>query len=166
MLKKKLLSVLFFLWIITPGFSQTITSVGTDFWVAFPPNGGTANIELHISSTVATSGSVFSAYPGVNQNFTVVPGIVTQVTLPSSIVLQPGIEDKGIRVTSMDPIAVYGLNHKTATSDAYLALPVNALGLDYTVLTYKNTLPPYASGFSVVATQDCTSLTVYNHQTN
>jgi hypothetical protein len=61
--------------------------VGTDFWVAFPPNSGTANIELHISSNVSTSGSVYSAYPGVNQNFTVVPGVVTQLTLPSNVVL-------------------------------------------------------------------------------
>jgi|APCry1669189204_1035204.scaffolds.fasta_scaffold00279_2 uncharacterized protein (TIGR02145 family) len=166
MLKKKLLCILFFLWIISPVFSQTITSVGTDFWVAFPPNFGPANIELHISSNVATSGSVFSAYPGVNQNFTVVPGIVTQVILPPTVVLQTGIEDKGIRITSVDPITVYGLDHKTASSDAFLALPVNALGLDYTVLTYKTTLPPSATGFSVVATQDGTVLTVYNHQTN
>jgi len=165
MLKKKLLSVLFFLWIISPVVSQTITSVGTDFWVAFPPNLGTANIELHISSAVATSGSVYSAYPGVNQNFTVIPGVVTQLTLPSDVVLQSGVENKGIRITSVDPITVYGLNHKTLSSDAFLALPVNALGLDYTVMTYSNTVST-GSCFSVVATQDGTTLTAYNHQAN
>ena len=168
MLKKRLLTILFFLWIILPVFSQTITSVGTDFWVAFPPNtgGGMANIELHISSSVSTSGSVFSAYPGVNQNFTVVPWVVTKVTLPPGIMLAAGTENKGIRITSVDPITVYGLNRQDASSDAFLALPVNALGMDYTVMTYSNTISNYGSCFSVVATQDGTALTIYNHQTN
>ncbi len=165
MFKKKLLPILFFLWIISPVFSQTITSVGTDFWVAFPPNAGTAIIELHISSNVSTSGSVSSAYPGVNQNFTVVPGVVTTLTLPSNVVLSAGTENKGIRITSVDPITVYGLNYETASSDAYLALPVNALGLDYTVMTYSNTIG-LGTCFSVVATQDGTALTIYNHLTN
>jgi hypothetical protein len=80
--------------------------------------------------------------------------------------LSAGTENKGIRITSLDPITVYGLNHQTATSDAFLALPVNALGLDYTVMTYKNTLSGFGTCFSVVATQDGTTLTVYNHQTN
>ncbi|MCX6249684.1 MAG: hypothetical protein NTX61_02930 [Bacteroidetes bacterium] len=148
------------------GFSQTTTNVGTDFWIAFPPNQGTATLQIFISSNFSTSGSVYSAFPGVTQNFTVVPGIVTQLTVPSGVALSGGIESKGIRVTSNDPVSVYGLNHRTASTDAFLALPVNALGLDYRILTFKVTLSGSGSAFSVVATQDGTSLTLFNHQTN
>jgi uncharacterized protein (TIGR02145 family) len=147
--------------------SQTITNVGTDFWIAFPQNQDTlATIKLFISSNFTTSGTVHSAYPGVDQGFTVTPGIVTQLTLPSSVVLQGGIEDKGIRILSNDPVTVYGLNNNPSSTDAFLALPVNALGLDYRIITYKTTFPASGSSFSIVATQNLTSLIIFNHQTN
>jgi uncharacterized protein (TIGR02145 family) len=145
--------------------SQNITNVGTDFWIAFPPNNaGGGNVQLFISSNFTTSGNVVSAYPGVNQTFNVTPGVVTQFGLPAGVQLVGGTESKGIMITSADPIAVYGLIYQTATTDAFMALPVPGLGLDYTVMTYKVTVSP--SCFSIVATQDGTSLTIFNHQTN
>jgi len=123
-------------------------------------------IKLIISSNFTTSGTVYSAFPGVNQNFTVVPGLVTQLTLPADITLQGGIEDKGIRITSADPISLYGLNSFPEATDAFMALPVPALGTDYRIVTFKQIFTMAGSCFSVVAVQDGTSLTVYNHQTN
>ncbi|MEI6899472.1 MAG: IgGFc-binding protein, partial [Bacteroidota bacterium] len=165
---RKLLLVLFLcLRLFFFGFNQTVTNVGTEFWVAFPPNQSTAaTIKLYISSNFSTSGTVASAYPGVNQNFTVVPGIVTQLTLPSTVTLTPGINDKGINILAPYPMSAYGLNRQAATTDAYLALPMNALGLDYRVVTYKTTIGSSGSAFSVVATQNGTALTIFNHQTN
>jgi uncharacterized protein (TIGR02145 family) len=148
-----------------PGYNQSITNVGTDFWIAFPPNTGQATLNLFISSDVATSGTVTSAWPGVNQNFTVVPGIVTQIDLPYTVALSGGVEEKGIRITANDPIAVYGLNRITFLTDAFLALPVNALGTNYMVLSYQTTLENKGSGLSIVATQDETEVSVYNHET-
>ncbi|MCX6252067.1 MAG: hypothetical protein NTX61_15125 [Bacteroidetes bacterium] len=165
---KHLYFILVLLIISISGFSQTTTNVGTDFWIAFPPNQGGAGVTLQIfiSSNFSTSGNVTSAYPGVDQSFTVIPGIVTQLTVPSGVALGTGIEDKGIRITSNDPVSVYGLNHRSASTDAFLALPVNALGLDYRILTYKVTLSLIGSALSIVATQDGTSLIIFNHQTN
>jgi uncharacterized protein (TIGR02145 family) len=143
------------------------TNVGTDFWVAFPANFVTnPTIKFFISSNFSTSGTVSSAVPGVDQNFTVVPGIVTEVILPYEVALVAGIEDKGIHVVANDPISLYGLNRKTASTDAYLALPVNALGLDYTIVSYTTTYAGKGSSFCAVAAQNGTTLTVYNHQTN
>jgi uncharacterized protein (TIGR02145 family) len=165
-MKRSVITGLFFLFSVL-GFSQGVTNVGTDFWISFPPNWQSgATIQLFISSNYSTSGTVSSAYPGVNQNFSVTPGVVTQLTLPSGVVLQGGIENKGIRVMSNDPISLYGLNLLTATSDAYLALPVIALGLDYRIITYNTAISGHGSGFVVVAVQDGTVLTVFNHQTN
>jgi hypothetical protein len=166
-LKKSLLCTLFHLWLIATGFSQTITNVGTDFWVAFPRSGvSVPELSLFISSDFATSGTVSSAFPGVNQNFSVTPGIVTQITIPSGIQLLADIEDKGIHVVSNAPVSLYGLSKYLHTTDAYLALPVNALGLDYTVMSYKTTVSNHGSAFSVVATQNGTVLTIFNHQTS
>ncbi|MDD4603387.1 MAG: FISUMP domain-containing protein [Bacteroidales bacterium] len=165
-MNKKYLLILFSLFCGITAIAQTITNVGTDFWIAFPPNGSPWKINLFISSNFSTSGTVVSAFPGVNQNFTVIPGVVTQLSLPVGICLQGGIEDKGIHIVSIDPISVYGLNKGYATTDAFLALPINAVGLDYRIVTYKTTMPNYGSCFSVVATQNATILNVFNHQTN
>ena len=165
-MKKKYLLILFSLFCSITAISQTITNVGTDFWIAFPPNGSPWQINLFISSNFSTSGTVVSAFPGVNQNFIVTPGVVTQLSLPVGICLQGGIEDKGIHIVSNDPISVYGLNKGYATTDAFLALPVNALGLDYRIVTYKTSMTNLGSCFSVIATQDATVLNVFNHQTN
>ena len=144
---------------------QNITNLGTDFWIAFPlNNAGGGTVQLFISSEFSTSGNVTSAYPGVNQPFTVTPGIVTQLNLPTGVQLSGGMEAKGIRITSADPIAVYGLVYQVATTDAFMALPVPALGLDYTIMSYKVSVQP--SCFSIVATQNGTNLTIYNHQTS
>jgi len=167
-LKTYFLLFILSLWGTFAGFSQTITNVGTDFWIAFPQNGTNSIVlKLFISSNYSTSGFVSSAFPGVNQSFTVTPGVVTQLTIPTGIQLVNGIEDKGIHVTSNDPVSVYGSNSGIASADAYLALPVNALGLDYRIVTYATTFGlGDQTSFSVVAVQDGTELTIFNHQTN
>jgi len=145
---------------------QSITNVGTEFWIAFPPN-YTSSVShfLFISSNYSTSGTITSAFPGVDQNFTVVPGIVTEVTIPSGIALQPGIENKGIHIVANEPISLYGLSRITASTDAFLALPVEALGTDYRTLSYPVTVNGQGSCFSIVATQNGTLLSAFNHQT-
>ena len=89
-----LLSCLLSLCLIVPGFSQTPTNFGTDFWVAFPRNQNlTANLSLYIISDVATTGTISSAWPGVTQNFSVTPGTATQVSLPPDVALNDTLEN-------------------------------------------------------------------------
>jgi|GEM_PF-2242709 len=151
--------------------AQSFTNVGKDFWIAFAYNNGNNpahQVKLFISSEYTTSGSVFSLTPGVNQDFTVVPGIITELILPTAVALQinGGIENKGVRITSEDPISVYPLNRSPACTDAYTALPVPALGTDYYVLTYKTVISDDASRLFVVATENNTVITVNNRWTN
>ncbi|NQV01611.1 MAG: Ig-like domain-containing protein, partial [Bacteroidia bacterium] len=161
--------LLFILSVFTQsGYSQSITSVGTDFWIAFQPNwnNNPPELRISISSNYSTTGSVYSEFPGVNQDFTVVTGVITEVFVPSGVRQFAGIESKGIRITSEDPISVYGLNRIGASTDAYLALPVNALGTDYRVVSYNASGVGSPSRFSVVATEDNTVVTMYNAWTN
>jgi hypothetical protein len=149
-------------------YPQTMTNVGTDFWIAFQPNYHDTladDLRISISSEYFTSGSVYSAFPGVNRNFTVVPGIVTTFSIPPEVTLFGGIENKGIRITTADPVSVYGLSFKSASTDAYMALPVNALGTDYTVVTHKAVAFGDLTRISVVATEDNTTVTIFNHWT-
>ena len=166
-IRKYLISCLLALLSFVPGHSQTVTSEGTDFWIAFPPNAASLPVlSLFISSNYSTNGNITSAFPGINQSFNVVPGVVTQITVPTSVALMGGIENKGIEVTSADPVSLYGLNRASFSTDAYLAFPVNALGMDYRIVTYKSSLTNDGSCFSIVGTQDGTAVTIFNQQTS
>ena len=48
-----------------------------------------------------------------------------------------GKQMKGIEILSTENISVTCVNHDSGTADAYLALPVNTLGLSYVVGTYS-----------------------------
>jgi hypothetical protein len=135
------------------------TSAGTDFWVAFTQNDSSgAILTLFISSGSSTSGTV-SPNGGSAIPFSVTPGHVTSVPIPTSYELasNDGIENKGIHITAHAPISVYGLNDITATTDAFLALPTSSEGTRYRSLGYSGGV---GGGLAAVATANGTTLTV------
>src|SRR5207244_3188233 len=145
----------------------TLGNQGTNFWLMFPQayfdGFGTAIQRLFITSTVNTSGTVSIPSAGFNftQNFTVQANTVLTVQLPFVQVYESDmVQAKGIHVTSQQPVTVYGLNQRTATSDAFLGLPVNTLGTEYYILTYSNMSFAPSSEFGVVAQEDGTTVTI------
>lgn len=48
------------------------------------------------------------------------------------------VDNMVVRVTSSQPIICYGMNHNRFTADAFLALPRNVAGMEYTVMSYPN----------------------------
>ncbi len=150
------------------GLSQSMTNVGKEFWIAFQPNvdNNPPQLFINISSEFATNGFISSSYPGINQIFSVVPGVVTQITIPSGVIQQSGIENKGIRITSNNPISVYGVSQGEFSTDAFLALPVIALGNDYRIVTFTAFSPVLRARYSVLAVEDNTNVTIFNKWTN
>lgn len=145
------------------------TSAGTEFWIGFPGaliENGQPVQTLFITGDVATTGNV--SIPGLNysQDFTVTPGQVTTLTMPDKTQVETlaTIENKGIHIVAKDPVTVYGLSSALASSDAYLALPLTALGTHYIDMSYAATshlisyLP--TSQVTIVGTQDNTSVTI------
>ncbi|MCG8651028.1 MAG: hypothetical protein MI861_14415, partial [Pirellulales bacterium] len=126
------------------GGFQTIDHRGTDFWVAFPGHftGGSAHQELSlfITSRTPTSGTVQvvgqTAIPFVTDGVQ-----ATEVALPNSLDLE-GITDgtlpNGIHVVANDEVSVYGLNHLPFSTDAFLGLPIDALGTRYRIMGWAN----------------------------
>jgi hypothetical protein len=141
-----------------PASASAQDSKGDDFWLMFPGNLGGGELKLFIAGDTATTGNV--AIPGLqfSQAFNVTPGSVTTVDLPSNAQQQSSdtVESLGIHVTAGDEVTVYGLNRVTFTTDAYLGLPVDALGTDYINLGYQG----FASQFGVVASQNATTVTI------
>ncbi|NJO03655.1 MAG: Ig-like domain-containing protein, partial [Bacteroidia bacterium] len=130
----------------------------------FPANlGSTATYTLFISGGQATSGNVSIPGIGFTQDFTVTPGEITSVQMPSNVAVNTSnvIENKGIRVTSNDEITIYGLNRQQFTTDAFLALPEDILGQEYLSLGYRRGLVTAGLEYlAIVGTRDGTVVTI------
>ncbi|WP_022821719.1 Ig-like domain-containing protein [Hymenobacter norwichensis] len=140
-------------------------SKGTDFWLSFPGNEGTSAVQtLFITGDVATTGTVSIAGLSFTANFTVTPGTVTSVVVPSAVQLLTSdvVQNLGIHVVAGQEVTVYGLNRQQATTDAYLALPTDVLGTQYINLGYLNSELTAVMGtqFSVVGTVNGTVVTI------
>lgn len=70
----------------------------------------------------------------------------------SSEIIEPGMS---VKITSDEPISVYGLNRRYQTTDTYLGLPTKVLGTNYRVMTYTMS-SPLMPEFSIVATENNT----------
>ncbi|MEZ6061266.1 MAG: putative Ig domain-containing protein [Planctomycetaceae bacterium] len=171
--------------------SPTFDSRGTEFWIGFMDNllesGNVPKKQLFVTGDVATTG--FVEIPGLidpstsvpfRADFVVNPGEVTTVDLPSldsredsfdtqtdfdvEAELIAEIQALGVHVVTQDDVTVYGLNRAVNTTDAFLALPVDALGTEYINLGYNNGSRLISSTpnteFLVVATEDDTVVTI------
>ncbi len=142
--------------------SPGLSNAGTEFWLGFPTNYARgAELTLYITGSTATTGTVSVPGESFSEGFSVTPGSVTAVRLPqgAEMATSDGIEAKAIQVTAGAPVIVYGLNDEEFTTDAYTALPVNAVGTSYTVLAFGSGCCGN-SEFSVVATQNDTEVTI------
>jgi hypothetical protein len=141
--------------------SSGLSNAGTEFWLGFPTNvGSPPQLTLYITGSTATTGTVTVTGESFSESFSVTPGSVTAVKLPSGtqILSNDGIEEKAIHVTAGEPVVVYGLSDYPFTTDAYTALPADVVGSSYTVLAYGS--GGVDSEFSVVATQNDTEVTI------
>lgn len=139
------------------------TSAGTDFIFSFMPNESTPKaLTLFVSSDYAASGVIDLPRLGSTIAFTVQPNVVTSVNIPVSMATLPhGAKSNfGIRVTSDLPINLYGLNQRANTTDAFLILPIHALGKDYMAAAYNSLGSSYPSLIAIVGVQDNTQVKV------
>lgn len=142
-----------------PLFAAIDTS-GTEFWLMFNRQSSSSSQYLVILSGVSTSGTVEIPGLAFSQAFTVNPGTGTKITLPAGayVTCEDCIEQKAVHITANDEVVVYGYNFRAQSSDGFLGIPVDALGLEYIVATYGNaTTHPE---FGVSAAEDNTSVTI------
>jgi len=140
-------------------------SVGTEFWLTFQRNFDNTGVTptLFITGAIETTGNVEIPGLGYSQTFNVTPGSVTTVALPatSTVTTADGIANLGIRVTSGEEVAVYGLNRRAFSTDAFVGLPADILATEYMVLSYPSVSGVNnASQFAVVAIENNTVITV------
>jgi uncharacterized repeat protein (TIGR01451 family) len=137
-------------------------SRGTDFWVTFPQNyAGGAELSLFITGDTAATGTVEIPGLAFTEPFSVTPGTVTTVAVPSSASPSTGdgVQALGIHITSTSEVSVYGLNRIQYSTDAYLGLPTDILGTEYVLLGWDVGLGG-GPEFAVIGTQDGTTVTI------
>jgi hypothetical protein len=141
---------------------------GTDFWVCFPQNAkheafAGLNFKLYITSDTPAKGIV-TGLGSKQQNFSVEAGkvIVVDVDTSAQVLGSDRIQNLGIHVQSDQPIAVYGLSNRKASTDTYVAFPTNVLGKSYRALCYHGlgADDQFTSQIDIIATDDKTIIAI------
>ncbi len=159
------------------GFSQGTSNKGTDFWVAYTGHidGGTGanSSKLTLFLTSETNAIVNINAGGVqlapvslsaNQARAVLldPLVYTNIYIGSNNKVEP---NKGIHVTSDNPIVVYSHISRSARSAATLIFPTKALGNEYYSINYKQSGGNF-SEFTLVGVEDNTQIEIIPTQTD
>ncbi|HEY3875371.1 MAG TPA: hypothetical protein VGM92_07825, partial [Candidatus Kapabacteria bacterium] len=162
--------------------SANYDNFGTEFYVAFGPNeGGESNsatlnvMDLYITSHVLAHGTVSVPALNFSQTFTTNPGQITTIVLPNGNNRTKTVEvtqdqqvlpGMAVHITSDSEIAVFGMNHKEYSSDAFMALPTRVLGTEYRTMNYlssDNSGDVLPGMFLVVGVADSTNVTITLH---
>ena len=154
--------------IINLSKGQQLTNRGQNFYIAFPEvfDNLNASFTLHISCEQFATGNVEITGTGFTESFTVIPGVVTTVTLPSSdahIGTSEVILERAIHLTSDIPVAVFASTSGEARTEVAACLPLPSLGSDYMVTTYPNVMKNgvwYDCNFIVVAGAQPCAITI------
>jgi hypothetical protein len=151
--------------------ASAISSSGTEFAIAFLANLPATNLShapalsLFVAGPTATSGTVEGSALTEPIPFTVEPGAVTTISIPLEAMAEytTGVQTgRGLVLRSDAPVAVYGLNKRTGTTDGFVALPTDALGTRYRVTSLTGGTITTSGQFGVLATRDATTVTLGN----
>ena len=139
-------------------------ALGTEFWIAIPPNEinpyPVEELNIYVASASSTQITVFDASSGKRFNRSIKANeILTLSDAKGETNWTMELRDpeqvvpKGIKISSPTPVSVYVLNSKTATSDGYMALPVSSWDREYIAASYYDfkEFDAWAGGFVVVA---------------
>ena len=148
--------------------AQVLTTEGNDFWIAFVPNHHRiGDLTLSISSDVPTTGVAASSDSTWSESFSVIPGVVTVVAVPSRFQLDTidcQKKYRAIHVTTNDDISLYASNYLSASYDNTNVLPTNTLRNYYVIQTSDSTV--FENTLGIIAIEDSTmvyiNLTAYN----
>lgn len=153
--------------ILTLVFSGSLfaqSSQGTEFWIGFPGNIDQQGVrQLYITAEANAEVNVNIAEPAFTTTVNVAAGTLATINLPSSVDITSNgvVQNKGIHITSDSPVTVYGMNQRNESTDAYLALPVDAIGNDYYVMGYTRDVSfTLWAQMTIIATEDNTSVTI------
>lgn len=145
---------------------------GTEFWLCFMKNykepeaksslANELHLELFITGDKDAQVSVEIESIGYKKKVFLQGGTVKSIKIDplAQILSNEVIEHKhAVKITSDNPISVYGLNRRFQTTDTYLGLPTRVLGNEYRVTCY-NISDGLMPQFAIVATENDTYVSI------
>src|ERR1041385_434352 len=156
------------------------TNSGTDFLLCFEQNDApehhvfdSAMCFVYVANSSATDTAVVTItskhFPKLNKQFILAPQGSQSYRITDDcpdiwITSQDGTtNDRAVHVVSTSPIVCYGMNYVLNTCDAFMAIPKDASGSDYRIMSYANSAymaSPMPSQFAVAAFSDNTHVTI------
>src|ERR1035438_3323230 len=142
-------------------------SLGTNFWVAFIylDQENLSYLSLYISSPVAITGTVTipatGSYSGSTNTFTIASGAVTNIIIDYSLMISDSdtnIENKGIHITTSQPVSVYAFEYQVNESASFTCYPTPLLGTNYCIMARPASFGN--SEFAIVASANYTTVTI------
>lgn len=143
------------------------SSKGTDFWFGFPQNQGSVFIaqpRVYISADLPATGTINIPGNGFTQNFSLSANSSTMIAipLPSSpeVTQSQTVTNQGVHIVSDNPVTVYTVSERSATTDGSLVLPTNVLGDYYIASIFLQDGLPYPSEVLVIAAENNTQIEI------
>jgi gliding motility-associated-like protein len=171
-MKRKLLSFFLLLTFFncTLAIAQSTSNKGTDFWIAYAGHidALTSRMTLFLSSDVNTTYTV-KVGGNIIASGNIAANIVTPVFInPNNYNVHIGSSNvvetqKGINVTSADPISVYSVISNNARTGSTLILPTVSLEKEYYVFSYQivgTTSSAAYSEFTIVGVENGTQIEI------
>ena len=146
-----------------PAAAESLDSKGTDFWLTFPQNSYGSQAAFSFFLSASTDRTINIEIPGLgfSDSVDVSANVTTKYDLPNTVevLLKDTATNQGIHVTADDEFTVYGLSRLQYSTDAYLGLPTNVAGSNYTLLAWDSGLLGN-SQYTLVGTTDNTTLSI------
>lgn len=142
-MKRWLVILLLLFFFGSQSLAQVLTTEGNDFWLAFLPNHKRGELAILVSGDQPTTGIVVSSDSSWSQTFSVIPGVVTRISVPDSLMLGENLigsyndhtiwgseveSNKSFHVTTEANVSLYASNYISASYDITNVLPTATLG--------------------------------------
>ncbi|XP_033111658.1 uncharacterized protein LOC117112660 [Anneissia japonica] len=141
---------------------ESMDSIGKNFIMTFMDNHQTHTSDPYLTITAVTEGitTVYVYGKAISSVYTINYGSSVYVDLPNSMVARTAdSHDVAVQVTSDKDIHVAGIDSDSTTTDAFQAIPVDALGTEYYVMSFD--APSFEfSEFAITAVQNLTNVTI------
>ena len=165
---KKLILIIILI-ITTGGTALSQSSRGTEFRLAFMENldldyNLPPEFSIIISSESAAAGKITMPSHTLSMDFRVEAGRAEEIFLPEDVYYSIGsgnIDNKGISISSDNPVSVYAMHYREYFSDASIVLPQEMLGDHYIILAgrdHQKNLKP--SELVIVPAEDNTEIEI------
>src|SRR5579871_2066152 len=156
-------------------FSATAHGQGyadTDFWICFPQNalyeagGSPLDQHVYLTSEYRSTGYIQAQNDSSRIPFALEYGTSMSIAIDSiyEVVSSGTIERKSLHVVSDQPVSVFVVSHRKASTDSYMAIPTHLLGKEYIVAGYTNNpnviLDALTSQAEIIASEDNTLVAI------